>query len=449
MAPMGRSTWISAAIEERPRGMAGPADEEVSWRARLVPRLAAVADRLALHWRDIRTAVMHPAAGAEQAEIIAETARQKATVVWLLGKVQSGKTSIVRALTGHSDAEIGNGYAPCTRASRVFDFPAEAPVIRFLDTRGLGETRYDPSEDIAFGERQAHLVLAVMKALDPQQGAVVDVVRRVRSRRPSWPVVVAQTALHEGYPPGGAHPWPYPFAAETIATLGPPTVPEDLARTLAYQRHLFAQLPGNGLLTFVPIDFTLPEDGYQPVHYGFDPFIAALEAAAPAGLAAALEERLGAAGDVQGARADAHVLGYATAAAAVDAVPLAGLVAVPGVQAKMLHSLAAIHGVAWDRRTLGEFASCIGTGTLIRLLSNLGIRQLVKLVPVYGQTAGALAASAASFATTFALGKAACYFLARRRRGESDARGVAEAYRSALAEAFRLAPRSAAEQAPK
>ena len=34
-------------------------------------------------------------------------------------------------------------------------------------------------------------------------------------------------------------------------------------------------------------------------------------------------------------------------------------------------------------------------------------RQLVKLIPVYGQTAGAAAAAAASFAATYALGKAA------------------------------------------
>ena len=46
-----------------------------------------------------------------------------------------------------------------------------------------------------------------------------------------------------------------------------------------------------------------------------------------------------------------------------------------------------------------------------------GVRQLVKLIPVYGQTAGAAAAAAASFATTYAMGKAASYFLIRRRQG--------------------------------
>jgi uncharacterized protein (DUF697 family) len=389
-----------------------------------------------LRWRDIWNAVLNPEATPSQSAAIASSARQSATVVWLLGKVQSGKTSIVRALTGYTSAEIGNGYAPCTRTSRVFDFPPEAPVIRFLDTRGLGEARYDPAEDLAFCESQAHLVVVVMKALDPQQAAIVEVVRGVRSRRPSWPVIVAQTGLHEGYPPGAGHPQPYPFAEAATKA-----VPDDLGRALSYQRQLFSGLPGAGPVTFVPIDFTLPEDGYRPINYGLEPFVEALASAAPAGLVAALEELAHKVNDARTVRAHPHVVGYSTAAAAVDSIPLAGLIGVPGVQAKMLHSLARIYGIGWDRRTLGEFASAIGTGTVLKLLSHLGVRQISRLIPIYGQTVGAVAASAASFATTFALGKAACYFLARRRAGETDFSGVAGVYRSALAEALKLVPR--------
>ena len=36
-------------------------------------------------------------------------------VIWLFGKVQSGKTAIIRALTGAERAQIGSGFAPCTR----------------------------------------------------------------------------------------------------------------------------------------------------------------------------------------------------------------------------------------------------------------------------------------------------------------------------------------------
>ena len=44
---------------------------------------------------------------AETHTPVAERARQFAPVVWLLGKVQAGKTSIIRELTQASDAEIG------------------------------------------------------------------------------------------------------------------------------------------------------------------------------------------------------------------------------------------------------------------------------------------------------------------------------------------------------
>src|SRR5262245_61530030 len=182
------------------------------------------------------------ARGSEHGETaIAAQARISAPVVWLLGKVQSGKSSIVRTLTGAGEAEIGEGFKACTRTARIFEFPSSAPVIRFLDTRGLGETHYDPAEDIAFSAAQAHLMLVVMKALDPAQHAVIEVVRSVAAEK-DWPIVVAQTGLHEGYPPGQGHRMPYPFDHD-----GRPrdrsVVPPDLARALDHQRRLFADLP--------------------------------------------------------------------------------------------------------------------------------------------------------------------------------------------------------------
>src|SRR5207245_4792870 len=44
-------------------------------------------------------------------------------VIWLFGKTQSGKTSIIKYLTGADDAEVGEGFRPCTRFSREFQFP--------------------------------------------------------------------------------------------------------------------------------------------------------------------------------------------------------------------------------------------------------------------------------------------------------------------------------------
>jgi uncharacterized protein (DUF697 family) len=399
----------------------------VNWRR-------TIEGALAQSWESIRDAVLAPGAVSPSDEEVAALASQAAPVIWLLGKVQSGKSSIVRALTGAQAPEIGLGYKPCTETAAIFDFPAEAPAIRFLDTRGLGERGYDPSEDITFHETQAHLILAVMKALDPQQDGVLEAIKAARTQHPEWPIIVAQTTLHEAYRPGESHLDPYPFGDESREAALPP----NLTRSLSYQRSLFPHLPGCGPILFVPLDFTQAGDGLEPLNYGLPALLSALETAAPAGLAAALKDANAKAGDRLANAAHPHIIGYATAAAAADAVPVAGVVAVPAVQSKMLHSLARIYGVEWNRKTLGEFAAALGAGAGSRLIAGFGLRELSKLIPVYGQTAGAAAAAAASVAATFAIGKAACYFLSQHRAGAVDPKGVATAYSAALSEAFRI-----------
>jgi 50S ribosome-binding GTPase len=95
------------------------------------------------------------------------TAQAIAPVVWLLGKTGAGKTAIVAALTGDPRAAIGVGFEACTQTAAFYDVPREVPLLRFLDTRGLGEAHYDPAQDIAWCEDQSHLVLAVMQVADP------------------------------------------------------------------------------------------------------------------------------------------------------------------------------------------------------------------------------------------------------------------------------------------
>jgi uncharacterized protein (DUF697 family) len=212
----------------------------------------------------------------------------------------------------------------------------------------------------------------------------------------------------------------------------------DLARAIEHQRQPFRQLPGRAPAAFVPIDFTQPGDGYAPIDYGREALIEALIAAAPEAVRIALAELPSAQERGATPKLDAHILGFALAAGASDAVPLAGVVAVPMVQAAMLQQLARLCGARWDRRAYAEFAAALGAGTLVRTASSFGVRQLVKLIPVYGQTAGAATAAAASFAATYAMGKAAAYFLQRRRQGRHTEE-LASVYKDALKQAFGLA----------
>ncbi len=135
-------------------------------------------------------------------------------VFWLLGKTQSGKTSIVRYLTGADRAEIGKGFQPCTRFSSRYCFPSDqAPLLTFLDTRGLDEPGYDPTEEIARFNEEAHLVLVTVKALDHVQQNLCTQLKRIRDAQPRRPVVLVLTCLHEAYPQQ-QHPAVYPFDAQ-------------------------------------------------------------------------------------------------------------------------------------------------------------------------------------------------------------------------------------------
>src|SRR5215510_13932693 len=227
-------------------------------------RRVKIFDRL---WGAISERLFGDAGAAAVSEEGARSrAQATAPVVWLLGKTGAGKTAIIATLTGDRRAEVGAGFEPCTRTAAFYDVPAEVPLIRFLDTRGLDEADYDPAKDIAWCEDQSHLLLVVMQAADPLQDNVLRVVREARRRHADWPVVVAQTGLHRLYPAGANHPEPYPF------TGGPedetnPLLPQGLRQALSHQRQLLKDLRG-AAPRFVPLDFTVPEDGFAPQDFG-------------------------------------------------------------------------------------------------------------------------------------------------------------------------------------
>lgn len=366
------------------------------------------------YWEQLRATLLEPSIDKAllQASLREARARMPVPVLWLLGKTQSGKTSIIRALTGSEAAEIGNGFQPCTRNSRFYDFPAEVPVIRFLDTRGLGEVSYDPDDDMHYCESQAHLLVAVMKVADINQNAVFDVLQAIRRRHPEWPLLIVQTGLHELYPDGCEHIQPWPYADDLL----PDTVPLDLRRALQAQRSALKPLPGFAPVRWVAVDLTLPEDGLEPPDYGLEALWQAIESLTSLGL----QHQLSGDKEVQDLyerTAHQHIVGYALAAAGLGALPVVDLVAVSAVQAKLLHTLALLYGQRWDKNTITEFLGLAGAGIASGYIARLLSRAVVKVIPVWGQTMGALWGASSSGATTYALGKAAIYFFTRRKDG--------------------------------
>jgi len=329
--------------------------------------------------------------------------------LWLLGKTGAGKSSIVRALTGAG--EVGSGFTPCTRTAMSFDFPAETPVLRFLDTRGLGETGYDPAEDLAEAERGSHMVLAVARLDDPVQGAIADVLRDLRRRRPKMPVLVVHTGAD------------LPYDADTLARAR--------ARTQSAM-----EKPAGGSLPSVTVG--LP-DAAPP--QGLDDLREAIAEMLPETALLMMQE------DARDSEARRFVelrpliVWYASAAGASDAAPLVGAVSVPALQGAMLHALARRQGVLWTPARAGLFASALGSGILLRYAASFALRQGAKLVPFVGQTLGAAAAATVSFATTYALGRAAAAWLYRTAHGEQvSATELRKLYAEALRSA-RDAPR--------
>jgi uncharacterized protein (DUF697 family) len=347
-------------------------------------------------------------------------------VFWLLGKTQSGKTSIIKALTGDSRAQIGNGMHSCTRSAFIYDFPdSQDCIMRFLDTRGLGEVDYEPDSDIEVFREQAHVLIVVMKAMDHSQHAVMEAVRSIHKAKPDWPVIVVQTALHEGYPgPTFEHLSPYPFDGEDWTKI----IPENLRRSLLEQRTLFKGIDAQ----FVPVDLTLPEDGYQPVNYGLEAFWRDLETALPHGIAMMLHEMKDIRKelhDLYSKAAHPHIIAYALISGAAGAVPIpfVDIPVVTLVQAKMFQTIASIYNYKLDQKSWVEISSALG----ITLLTNIGRRELIKLIPVYGSAVS----SVLTAATTYALGKTLTVYFQNLRSGKELS---SELFRDIYKEQFEL-----------
>ncbi len=330
--------------------------------------------------------------------------------LWLLGKTGAGKSSVVQKLTQQTSVEVGNGFSPCTRTAHHYDFPAINPVMRFLDTRGLAEAEYDPSDDLKEAQHTSHAVLVIMRVDDTDQTSLLHAINSIHAVSPATPFLAVHTALHEI------------------------NKQQDLDRTIATNQYNL-EVALQRTIPSVSIDFTQPEDGIYPDDRGLGNLKEAIVSLMPElhllhtkNMATDTESRLF-------EKLKYEVYWYAGVAAASDTLPAVGLVTVPSIQGKMLHSLAQYYGVVWTKRYAAELLGALGASFLYRYGLSLGGRQLGKLIPVYGQSAGAVAAASVSFVTTVALGRAASrYLYAKSTDKPINADEIKEVYRRAMQE---------------
>jgi len=362
--------------------------------------------------------------------------RVPAPVFWLFGKTQSGKSSIVRYLSGADDAVIGSGFRPCTRTSREFPFPSpEIPLLTFLDTRGVDEPGYDPAEDLAAFEGRAHLMVVTVRLTDFANDTVRSSLKVIRRANSTRPVVLALTCLHEVWPTE-QHPQPYPFDPLAGPARAHPTVtgpiPEEWTKLIAKQTAEFGGLVDR----VVPIDLTRPEEGYTDAVYGGESlkrvFLSLLPDAYRATFAR-LDEVTKSLKDLHLKHAIPIIMGYSSMAATAGAlpVPFLDLLLLPAIQAKMVRDLAKLYGQPLTGTRFLELATSMGLG----LVARQAARELVKFIPYVGSAVGA----ALAWGTTYALGRAFCEYYQVVHQGHvPNAAAMKSVYQEQLAAAERI-----------
>ena len=333
-------------------------------------------------------------------------------ILWLLGKTGSGKSSVVRFLTGDPDIAIGPGFVPTTDRTSVYDFPdAATPLVRFLDTRGIGEAHYDPSDDLAALGGQAHAILLTHKLLDLAVDAVIEPLRVMRRAAPDRPVLLLLTWLHEAYP-GAQHP---PYAYDRDLGAGP----EPVRRALFRHRDAFGSLVDR----IIPIDLTRPEDGFEDPDYGGRWLRESLLEMLPRAYGYALRSTAQVAAEwrtLYERRAMSHVHASAllAAAASTSPIPWIDLPFLLAIQGRLVRRIAAVYGLEGSTQELIELVGATSTGFAMRM----GIRSLLKLIPGIGTITGSLLGAAFGFTYTYALGRAACWYYGEVRQGNRPKR---------------------------
>jgi uncharacterized protein (DUF697 family)/GTP-binding protein EngB required for normal cell division len=323
------------------------------------------------------------------------------TEALLIGKPQSGKSSIVRGMTGVSAEIVGQGFRPHTQHTQRYSYPSnDLPLLIFTDTVGLGDVSQETegiieelSDDLQEESRGARVLVLTVKINDFATETLRKIAEELRQKYPDIPCLLVVTCLHEVYP---------------INTDNHPVYPPDfqeLNRAFGAIQEAFKGWYDRAVL----IDFTLEEDGYTPVFYGLEGLRDGLADLLPDAEARAiyqlLEREVGdEIGTIYRDVARRYILAFSIMAAAIAAVPLplATMPVLTVIQVSLVTILGKLYGQTLTPSQAGGVVSAIAGGFLAQVIG----RELVKFVPGLGS---AIAASwAATY--TFSLGETACVY---------------------------------------
>jgi uncharacterized protein (DUF697 family)/predicted GTPase len=365
---------------------------------------------------------------AQVAEIL-ETVRAElpTTEALLIGKPQAGKSSIVRGLTGVSAEIVGQGFRPHTQHTQRYAYPShELPLLIFTDTVGLGDVSQETQtiiqelvSDLQQQSRRARILILTVKINDFATDTLRNIAQQLRQQYPEIPCLLAVTCLHEVYPPGTANHPAYPPEYEEVN------------RPYTAIQQAFAGLCDRSVM----IDFTLEEDGYNPVFYGLDALLNALADLLPEAEAQAisqlLDEKAGEQiGNLYRDAGRRYMLAFSIMAATLAAVPLpfTTMPVLTALQVSMVGLLGTLYGQKLTPSQAGGVVSAIAGGFLAQAIA----RELIKFIPGFGSV---IAASWAA-AYTWALGEGACVYFGDLMGGKKpDAKKI----QSVMQQAFQAA----------
>lgn len=362
------------------------------------------------------------------AEILAKVRAQLPTTeALLIGKPQAGKSSLVRGLTGVSAAIVGQGFRPHTQHTERYAYPSgDLPLLIFTDTVGLGDVNQDTkaiiqelAKNLQPENRRAKIIILTVKINDFATESLREIVKELRSQYANIPCLLVVTCLHEVYPPGTDNHPAYPPDFETVK------------RAFTAILEQFTGLCERAVL----VDFTLEEDGYNPVFYGLEALRDALAELLPEAEARAIYQLLdeGASEKLGNLYRDVgrrYILAFAIMAAGLAAVPLpfTTMPVLTALQVSLVGLLGKLYGQVLTPSQAGGIVSAIAGGFLAQAIG----RELVKFIPGLGS---ALAASWAA-AYTWALGEGACIYFGDLMGGKKpDPEKIKAAMRAAFQEA--------------